>query len=207
MLIPGLQAHNPNCLIKTIHWTFHGFSFVQLLWLFATPQTTARQVSLSITTSWSLLKLMSIGIGDAFQSSHPLLSPSPQSFCLQSFPASGSFPMSQFFTSGGQSIGVSASASVLPMNIQDVSSLEWTGSSYIPWVYSVHIYSMGSSHITWSKTKLIILFSTLISSTLFMISLQEVTIHSVTLTPNQDSPKSGINSSMSSSLLLITASK
>ena len=41
------------------------------------------------------------------------------SFCLQSFPASGSFPMNQFFTSGGQSIGVSASASVLPMNIHD----------------------------------------------------------------------------------------
>ena len=43
----------------------------------------------------------------------------PFSSCLQSFPESGSFPMSQFFTSGGQSIGVSASASVLPMNIQD----------------------------------------------------------------------------------------
>ena len=48
-------------------------------------------------------------------------------FCLQSFPNSGSFPMSQFFTSGGQSIGVSASASVLPMNIQDWSPLGWTG--------------------------------------------------------------------------------
>ena len=46
---------------------------------------------------------------------------------LQSFPASGSFPMSQFFPSGGQSIGVSASASVLPMNIQDWSPLGWTG--------------------------------------------------------------------------------
>ena len=43
----------------------------------------------------------------------------PFSSCLQSFPASGSFPISQFFASGGQSIGVSASASVLPMNIQD----------------------------------------------------------------------------------------
>ena len=43
----------------------------------------------------------------------------PLSSCLQSFPASGSFPLSQFFTSGGQSIGVSASASVLPINIQD----------------------------------------------------------------------------------------
>ena len=52
---------------------------------------------------------------------HPITSSSviPFSSCLQSFPASGSFPMSHFFTSGGQSIGVSASASVLPMNIQD----------------------------------------------------------------------------------------
>ena len=49
------------------------------------------------------------------------------SSCVQSFAASGSFPMSQFFTSGGQSIGVSASASVLPMNIQGWSPLGWTG--------------------------------------------------------------------------------
>ena len=51
----------------------------------------------------------------------------PFSSCLQSFPASGSFQMSQFFTSGGQSIGASALASVLPMNIQDWSPLGWTG--------------------------------------------------------------------------------
>ena len=51
----------------------------------------------------------------------------PFSSCLQSFPASGSFPKSQFFASGGQSIGVSASASVLPMNIQDWFPLGWTG--------------------------------------------------------------------------------
>ena len=56
------------------------------------------------------------GVGDAIQPSHPLV---PFSSCLQSFPASGSFPMSQFFASGGQSIGVSASASVLPVDIQD----------------------------------------------------------------------------------------
>ena len=49
------------------------------------------------------------------------------SSCLQSFPASGSFPMSLLFTSGSQSIGVSASTSVLPMNTQDWSPLEWTG--------------------------------------------------------------------------------
>ena len=63
-------------------------------------------------------------IGDAIQPSHPL---APFSSCLQSFPASGSFPMTQFFASGGQSIEVSASASVLPVNTQDWSPLGWTG--------------------------------------------------------------------------------
>ena len=60
---------------------------------------------------------------------HPTTSSSviPFSSCLQSFPASGSFQMSQFYTSGGQSIGVSASASVLPMNIQDWFPWGWTG--------------------------------------------------------------------------------
>ena len=60
---------------------------------------------------------------------HPTISSSviPFSSCPQSFPASGSFQMSQLFTSGGQSIGVSASTSVLPMNIQDWSPLGWTG--------------------------------------------------------------------------------
>ena len=70
-------------------------------------------------------------VGDAIQQSHPLSSSSPPaffSFCLlppQSFPAWGFFPMSQFFTSSGQSIG--ASALVLPMNTQDWSPLGWTG--------------------------------------------------------------------------------
>jgi len=60
---------------------------------------------------------------------HPTISSSviPFSSCPQSFPASGSFQMSQFFASGGQRIGVSTSASVLPMNTQDWSPLEWTG--------------------------------------------------------------------------------
>ena len=60
---------------------------------------------------------------------HPTISSSviPFSSWLQSFPASGSFPLSQFFVSGGQNIGVSASASVLPMNIQDWFPLGWTG--------------------------------------------------------------------------------
>ena len=60
---------------------------------------------------------------------HPTMSSSvvPFSSCPQPFPASGSFPLSQFFTSGGQSIGISASTSVLPMNTQDWSPLGWTG--------------------------------------------------------------------------------
>ena len=60
---------------------------------------------------------------------HPTISSSviPISISLQSFLASGSFPMSQFFVSGSQSIGISASASVLPMNIQDWYPLGWTG--------------------------------------------------------------------------------
>ena len=60
---------------------------------------------------------------------HPAISSSvvPFSSCFQSFPASGSFPVSQFFASGGQTIGVSASASVRPMNIQDWFPLRLTG--------------------------------------------------------------------------------
>ena len=67
---------------------------------------------------------MSIESVNAIQPSHPVF---PFSSGLQSFPASGSFPMSQFFESGGQRIGVSASTSVLPMNTQDWSPLGWTG--------------------------------------------------------------------------------
>ena len=82
--------------------------------LFVTPWTAARQASLSITNSWSLPKVMII-------ESVPTISSSvvPFSSCLQSFPALRSFPMSQVFASGGQGIGVLASASVLPVNIQD----------------------------------------------------------------------------------------
>ena len=94
------------------------FSSVQSLnsvRLFVTPWIAACQASLSITNSRSSLKLMSAELG--MPSNHLILC-RPFS-CLQSFPASGSFQMSQFFALGGQSIGVSASASILPMNIQD----------------------------------------------------------------------------------------
>ena len=94
---------------------------VQLLspvWLFVTPCTAAQEASLSITNSRSLLKLMSIKSVMPF---NLLILCGP----LQSFPTSGSFPLSQFFTSGGQSVGVSAS--VLPVNIQDWFPLWLTG--------------------------------------------------------------------------------
>ena len=103
------------------------FSSVQSLsrvWLFATPWTAAPQASLSIANSWSLFKLMfieSVMLSNCLILCHPL-------FLLPSiFPSIRVFQISQFFTSGGQSIGVSASASVLQMNIQDWSPLGWTG--------------------------------------------------------------------------------
>ena len=88
-----------------------------------TPGTAALQASLSIINSWSLLKLIS---NTLVMPSNHLIFCHPLSSHLQSFPASGSFQMSQFFASGGQRIGVSASASVLPMNIQDGFPLGWT---------------------------------------------------------------------------------
>ena len=95
------------------------FQWLSCDWLFATPWTAECQASLSITISQSLLKLMSLS-----RWCHPAISSSvfPFSSCLQSFPVSGSFPMSRHFASGGQSIGASASASVSPVNIQDTES-------------------------------------------------------------------------------------
>ena len=83
--------------------------------LFVNPWTAAHQASLSLTISRILCKFMSIEL--VMPSSHLILCCHPL-LCLQSFPASGSFPMSQLFASGGQSIGAPVSASVLPMNIQ-----------------------------------------------------------------------------------------
>ena len=93
------------------------------VWLFATPWTAACQASLSITNSQSLLKLMSIKL--VMPSNHLILC-CPFSSCLQSLPASWSFPVNQFFASGGQSIRASASTSVLPMNIQNWFPLGFT---------------------------------------------------------------------------------
>ena len=101
------------------------FSSVQSLsvWLFAMPWTTARPPCPSPTRE------LYPNPCPLSQWCHATISSSviPFSSCLQSFPASGSFPVSQLFTSGGQSFGVAASTSVLPMNIQDWSPLGWTG--------------------------------------------------------------------------------
>ena len=109
------------------HINWLQFSSVQLLSrvrLFVTPWTAAHQASLSITSSRSLLKLMPIK--SVMPSSHLILC-HPLLLLTPNPPASGSFPMSQLFARGGQSIGVSASASVLPMNTKNWSPLGWTG--------------------------------------------------------------------------------
>ena len=109
LLSPFLPAFNLSQHQSLFQWvsSSHQFSSVQSLsrvWLFATPWIAARQASVSITNSQSSLRLTSIE--SVMPSSHLILSV-PFS-CFQSFPASGSFQMSQFFASGGQSIGVSA---------------------------------------------------------------------------------------------------
>ena len=99
-----------TCSVMSDSLRPHGLQYARLPCLSPTP----RAHSNSCPLSWW---------------SHPTTSSSvvPFSSHLQSFPASGSFQMSQFFTSGGQSVGVSASTSVFPMSTQDWSPLEWTG--------------------------------------------------------------------------------
>ena len=97
------------------------------VWLFVTPWTTVRQASMTITNSQSLLKHKSI---ESVMPSNHLILCHPILLLPSILPASGVFfffsPMSQFFISGGQNIRVSASASVLPMNIQDWFPLRLT---------------------------------------------------------------------------------
>ena len=119
------------------------FSSVQSLSrvrLCATPWTAARQASLSITNSRSLPKLRSI---ESMMPSNHLILCCPLFLPPQSFPASGSFQMSQLFASSGQSIGGSASTSVLPMNTQDWFPLGLTG--------LISLQSKGLLGNCWSK--------------------------------------------------------
>ena len=115
--------------------------------LFATLWTAACQASLSITNSRSLCP----NSCPLSWWCHPTISSSviPFSSCLQSCSASGSFQMSHFFASGGQSIGVSASASVLPVNIQDWFPLGWTS-----WISLLAYISIVTAHrlFIWNLT-------------------------------------------------------
>jgi len=103
---------------------FRSVQSLSHVWLFETPWTTARQASLCPSPTPGVYS----NSCPLSRSCYPTISSSvvPFSSCLQPFPASGSFQMSQLFTSGGQSIGVSASTSVLPMNTQHWSSLGLT---------------------------------------------------------------------------------
>ena len=148
-LIKGIKSGLWSFMLEISLWMLGQFSSVQSLScvrLFATPWTVACQASLSITNSQSLLPGMLLFMGSQrvrhdwasdwtelnwcplSRWCDPTISFSvvPFSSCLQSFPASGSFPMSQIFASCGPSIGVSASTSVLPMNIQDSFPFGWT---------------------------------------------------------------------------------
>ena len=105
-------------------WISQFSSVTQSVQLFSTPWTAAHQASLSVKKSWSLLKLMSIESvmpSNHLNLCHPLL------LLPSIFPRIRVFSNESVLSSGGQIIGVSASTSVLPMNIQDRFSLGWTG--------------------------------------------------------------------------------
>ena len=118
---------------------------IQLLssdWLFVTPWTAARQTSLSFTISWSLFKLMSIEL--VMPSNHLILY-FPLFSCPQPLPASGSFPKSHLFASGGKNIGASPSESVLPMNIQGCFPFRLTG------LISLMLLNCGAREDSWES--------------------------------------------------------
>ena len=111
------------------------------VWLFATPWIAARQASLSITNSWSSPRLMCIEL--VLPSSHLILC-RPFLLLPPILPSIRVFPVSQLFAWGGRSIGVSASASFLPMNTQDWSHLGWTG--------RISLQSKGLSRVFFNTT-------------------------------------------------------
>ena len=105
-------------------WVFHSVQLLIRVQLFATPWTTTRQASLSITNCQSLLKLMSI---ESVMPSNHLILCHPLLLPPSIFPSIRVYSNESVFTSGGQSIGLSASESVLPMSIHDWYPLGWSG--------------------------------------------------------------------------------
>ena len=98
-----------------VQWGGCRCSVAKSCWTFCDPADAASQAFLSFTTSWSLLTLMSSKL---IMPSNHIMPVTPFFSCLQSFPASVSFPVRHLFASGGQSTGALASASVLPINTQ-----------------------------------------------------------------------------------------
>ena len=127
------KVHLVRAMVFPVVIYGYEFSSVQSLsavWFFVTPWSAACQASLSITNYQSLLKFMSI---ELVRPSNHLILCGPLLLPPQSFPDSGSFQMCQHFESGCQSTEVSASTSVLPMNIQDWFPLGWTGWISLHW--------------------------------------------------------------------------
>ena len=148
-----------SALCINIYFSFSSVELLSCVQLFVTPWTAARQACLSSPTPRAYSNSYPLN-----PSCHPTISSSvvPFSSHLQSFPASGSFQISQLFTSDGQRIGVSASASVLPMNIQDWFPLGWIG-----WI---SLLSKGLSKV-FSNTKSI-KFKSINSSALSFLNSQ-----------------------------------
>ena len=117
------------------------FSSLSRVRLFATPWTAAHQASLSVTNSQSLLKLMSI---ESVMPSNHLILCHPLLFLPSIFPSVRFFSSESIFTSGGQTIGVLTSASVLPMNIQD-----WFPLGFTSWI---SLQSKGFSNVFSNNT-------------------------------------------------------
>ena len=134
------QQRYPWCIKVLLSVQFSPVLLLSHVRLFATPWTAACQASSSITNSWSLPRLISIESvmpSNHLILRHPLLLPSV-------FPSTRSFPMSQLLASGGQSIGVLASTSVLPINTQDWFPVGWSG-----WIF---LQSKGLSRVFSSTT-------------------------------------------------------
>ena len=159
---------NKKVVVHTHNGIFSSVQSLSHVWLFETPWIAACQASLSITNSRSLSKFISIE--SVIPSNHLILC-CPLLLLPSIFPTTASFPVSQLFTSGGQSIGISASTSVLPMNTQDRSPLGWTGwislqikglsrvfSNYSAikrciWISSNEVYETEACYTEWSKSE------------------------------------------------------
>ena len=147
MIVPDLDTCKEKALpvVKVFHWNCQSLTprlKIHSVWYLGTVDFSSIQFSRSVMSNslWpcglqharppcpSPVLGVYPNLGPLSRWCHPTISSSgvPFSFCPQSFPASGSFQMSQLFASGGQSIGVSASTSVLPMNTQDWPPLGWT---------------------------------------------------------------------------------